>query len=254
MGKNTSGFVALGWWQLPPQPSLRGATSWGSRTFGRPMPPKAVAAFARARWQPRLVGGANPDQLLCNSDTLNVASTHQDVSSRMMSMQQLHTISMALSNRICCVMWYCDVIFLFWVAPQSYKQRALAAPWKALDESCTGPDVVARNLAQTATERQSAALQGFYFGWFYDVLITPRSRAWTCLDQETMLLFFFCWVYSNRSCIWGRPWGELFWFCAVFVVCLRCHRFLLDKSVWWCFGIKWPSLALPLNHFFLLRW
>ena len=190
MGKNTSGFVALGWWQLPPQPSLRGATSWGSRTFGRPMPPKAVAAFARARWQPRLVGGANPDQLLCNSDTLNVASTHQDVSSRMMSMQQLHTISMALSNRICCVMWYCDVIFLFWVAPQSYKQRALAAPWKALDESCTGPDVVARNLAQTATERQSAALQGFYFGWFYDVLITPRSRAWTCLDQETMLFFF----------------------------------------------------------------
>ena len=38
----------------------------------------------------------------------------------------------------------------------------MAAPWEALDESCTGPDLVARNLAQAATKRQSAGfLDGF---------------------------------------------------------------------------------------------
>ena len=56
------------------------------------MPSKAAAAFARALWR-QFVG--NPDQLL-RSRILNVASLHQDVSSMLMGMQQLHTIPMGL--------------------------------------------------------------------------------------------------------------------------------------------------------------
>ena len=65
----------------------------------------------------------------------------------------------------------------------------MAAAWKALEESCTGPDVVARNLAQAETERQSTAMQGCEMALGCANHIQKQGQ-----DQETV--FFECLVVS----------------------------------------------------------